>query len=273
MKNICYDVEHIYAVGDIHGEFNTLANFIVRYELCDSLIICCGDCGLGFTTLQGTKNELFKLKKRCSENNIKVVMVRGNHDDPQYYKKQLIKGKYIVAVPDYTVINDKILCIGGATSIDRTKRIASKELIVSHYMKYHPGVSMNEAIEKTPNGYWEDELPVYDEKSLQKLKDNGIEIKHVVTHTCPSFCDPTHKDGLRYWARMDDTLFDTIDKERSVMDKIYNKLVSDGHPIETWTYGHYHRHSSQEYDGIRYVMLDGLTLNNRNIDCLEIIDK
>ena len=270
------DSETVYAVGDIHGCFNSLVGMIKDYNITDSVIICCGDCGLGFSTPEGTKNELFKLNKICREKHNKVFMVRGNHDNPEYFEKGLINTKYIIAVPDYSVIRQpfkpygNILCVGGAASIDRLNRLANKEINVRHYMKYHPGCTIEEAKDRTSDGYWENEAPVYNEDALNIIKNEGIGINHVITHTCPSFCDPIHKNGLEYWINSDPGLVEVIDNERNVMDKLYNKLISDGHHLESWTYGHYHRHSSQTYNNIKFTMLDAITMNNTRIDWIEI---
>ena len=125
LKRVNVDAKSIYAVGDIHGCFNTLVGMIKNYSIRDSIIICCGDCGLGFNTPEGDKQTMTKLNNVCKKNNVRVIMVRGNHDDPKFFEEGLANTKYITAVPDYTVINGNILCVGGATSIDRTHIILS----------------------------------------------------------------------------------------------------------------------------------------------------
>ena len=270
MNLINIKAESIFAVGDIHGCFDNLVGMTKNYGIKDSIIICCGDCGLGFSTPEATKTDLSKLNKICRTNNNKVIMVRGNHDNPEYFEKGLINTKYIIAVPDYTVLNDNILCVGGATSIDRTNRLEAKELNVRHYMKYHPGCTIDEANKRTRDGYWENEAPVYDEQTLTDIKGKGININHVITHTCPSFCDPTHKDGIDYWIKKDPGLDEVIDNERKVMDQIYNKLIEDGHNLKTWTYGHYHRHSNQMYNSIKFTMLGAILSSWDNPDWIEI---
>ena len=267
-KRINIDLESIYAVGDIHGCFNTLVGMIKNYNIRDSIIICCGDCGLGFNEPEGDKQLMSKLDKTCREHNLRVIMVRGNHDDPKFFENGLVNTKYIMAVPDYTVVNSNILCVGGATSIDRTNRLASKELNIRHYMKYHPGCTIQEAKDETRNSYWENEAPVYKEDEFKSIKDDGLTVNHVITHTCPSFCEPLSKDGIEYWLDRDPGLDEVINNERVVMDQIYNKLLEDGHDIKSWTYGHYHKHWSQVIDGVRFTMLD--CDRNGKIDWIEI---
>ena len=126
--------------------------------------------------------------------------------------------------------------------------VASKELKIRHYMKYHPGCTIQEAKDETRNSYWENEAPVYKEDEFKSIKDDGLTVNHVITHTCP--------------------IDEVINNERVVMDQIYNKLLEDGHDIKSWTYGHYHKHWSQVIDGVRFTMLD----HDRNgkIDWIEI---
>ena len=116
------------------------------------------------------------------------------------------------------------------------------------------------------------EAPVYDEQTLTDIKAKGININHVITHTCPSFCDPTHKDGINYWLQKDPGLDEVIDNERKVMDQLYNKLIEDGHNLKTWTYGHYHRHNNQMYNDIKFTMLGAILNSWDNPDWIEIRD-
>ena len=269
-KRLNIDVGPIYAVGDIHGCFNAVVAMIKRYGIRDSMIICCGDCGLGFNNPEGDKQLLSKLNKVCRQNNVRIIMVRGNHDNPKFFENGLVNTKYIMAVPDYTVVNGNILCVGGATSIDRTHRLDGKEVSMMHYMKYHPGCTLQEAREKTRDSYWENEAPVYSDNEFKSIKDDGLTINHVITHTCPSFCEPLSKDGIEYWLAKDPGLDEVLNNERVVMDQIYNKLLEDGHDIKTWTYGHYHRHCSQEIGGIRFTMLGAVLSQFDNPDWIEI---
>lgn len=268
------DVKNIYAVGDIHGHFDILVGMIKNYDIKDSAVICCGDCGVGFSGPEVDKGLMGKLNRTCSRNNVRVIMVRGNHDNPRFFDEGLVNTKYITAVPDYSLIRapfiecGEILCVGGATSIDRTRRLDEKEAVVKRYLKYHPDCTIEEAKQATPNSYWEDEAPVYKEDEFKAIKDEGFVINHVITHTCPSFCEPLSKDGIEYWLATDPGLDEVINSERVVMDQIYSKLLEDGHDIKSWTYGHYHKHWSQVIDGVRFTMLD--CDRNGKIDWIEI---
>ena len=269
MNNISIQAEAFYAVGDIHGYFGSLISMIKRYEITNSCIIVCGDCGLGFYKWDSTKVQLKKLNTLCKKNNVNIVMIRGNHDDPSFFTKGNITSN-IIPVPDYTVINNTILCVGGGTSIDRQYRMVLKNKYCTEYFKYHPNCSLEEAMENTPNVYWKDEAPVYDEEKLNEIKEAGLNITTVCTHTCPSFCDPVSKDGIQSWIEQDPALEFDITEERKVMDSLHEKLNEDGHQVKDWIYGHYHRHNMMIVDDIRYLMLGAVVYDGGNADWVEI---
>ena len=271
-KSLYLDTKQIYAVGDIHGIFSSLISMIKRYEITDSAIIVCGDCGLGFYGMDATKAQLKRLNNVCKKQNVTIVMFRGNHDNPEYFKHGKLASN-IIPIEDYTVINQTILCVGGATSIDRQYRMQLKNKYCADYLKYHPGSTLEEAMVNTPNVYWEDEAPVYDEEAMNTIKEAGYKISTVCTHTCPSFCDPISKDGISSWIKADPELESVIDNERNVMDQISEKLKLDEHPVDTWIYGHYHRHHIDVIEGIKYIMLDAVTSDGGNVDWCEIINQ
>ena len=271
--------EAVYAVGDIHGSFETLLYEIRRKDLSNCLIICCGDVGFGFEKEHYYELLTEKFEKECSDRSCYVLMFRGNHDDPSYFDGKRIASEHFIAIPDYSVVNicrtdgnvtKRILCIGGAISVDRSKRIEIWEDKVKAYA-WHCGRSLEDA--KRDFGkhlYWENEPVVYDESELERLKDNGLMIDVVCTHTCPSFCKPVTKDGLEGWLKEDPYLEDDINREREDMDRIHSKLKSDGHPLKKWVYGHFHKHNNEIIEGVEYIMLDMFRYENNKFDMIEI---
>ena len=270
VNKINIECKNIIATGDLHGYFNSLKSLIKRYDLEDTCIIVCGDCGLGFYKDGYYKTVFNNLEEMCRKHNITVVLVRGNHDDPSYFIDGKANTKHIVAVPDYTVINGSILCVGGATSIDRIVRLNSEKSKMEHYKYYHPGATEEEVKENAVRYYWPDEQPFFDTDKLDEIASEGINIRTVITHTCPSFCYPTDKHGMDYWMSYDENLESDIDYERKVMDRLYNKLKQDGHPVTQWFYGHYHEHKRYEHEGIDFCLLDGVVYEGGNIDCIGI---
>src|SRR5574344_1491077 len=153
------DARNIVVCGDIHGEFNSVIyKLCIQYQLTDTLLIIAGDCGFGFDKPGYYENVFKRNTLRLSKSNNWVVMVRGNHDDPEYFSEERIKHERFRTIPDYSVIQacgHSILCIGGAISIDRNYR-------KKHDSKYTASATAS---------YWPDEIPGYNETALKKTGD------------------------------------------------------------------------------------------------------
>ena len=250
------DVECVIVCGDIHGSFTEIAYKVtMQMDVHNALVIIAGDCGFGFNRL-GFYDSLYqrKVAKLLKKNNVRFAFVRGNHDNPAYFSKRLIDHERWRTVPDYSVIcaaSHDILCVGGATSIDRKYRLSMKNNAASGY---------DGDLSVRPAYYWWDEAPVFDENRLQTALALGYDlIDTVVTHTAPSFCDFVDKGPMvREYAENDMTLLADCDNEREQMDKLYNALVShkESLPLQNWIYGHFHASRRMSRDGILFTMLD-----------------
>lgn len=235
------DAKQIIVCGDIHGDFKTMVfKLCIQYGCTDALLVVAGDCGFGFDK-PGYYDQLYnKVAKRLRKSNNWVVFIRGNHDDPAYFQEERICHKRWRTVPDYSILSadgHQILCIGGATSIDRSQRQKQNA-------RYHI---------KDISSYWADEAPIFDESALKSLP---TKIDTVITHTAPSFCELNSHIGLESWAEWDNTLIDDVQRERETMDRIFNCLKEQGHPIEKWFYGYFHRSWSGVIDDTLFSMLD-----------------
>lgn len=282
MELLKFNIEHVFCIGDIHGDFESVIGWIKRYELTDCALIFCGDCGFGFNKLEYYKQTLSKIKKVCKKNNVYCLFGRGNHDDPEYFDCKLFKKGFVRTLRDYTVLqfygkddtefvsvpNKTILWVGGAISIDRTYRIKETERNAHNYARWHNGISFDEALKKCRQIYWENEPPVFDINKLNEITESGLKIDVVCTHTSPSFCEPHNKNNIGSWLQVDENLEEDIDKERIVMDGIYHYLIENNHPLRKWYYAHYHFHTFQEYDGVKYYLLD--MSHYGNFDMIEI---
>ncbi|MCC8173641.1 MAG: hypothetical protein LIP06_07850 [Tannerellaceae bacterium] len=107
-------------------------------------------------------------------------MLRGNHDDPEYFDKGLIDFPLMKTIPDYTVIHfqkRRILCVGGGISVDRflrKQRMSNKDVKL----------------------YLDGEAPNFDLSKLEMISSE-IRIDTVITHTAPSFCFPIPKQETK----------------------------------------------------------------------------
>jgi predicted phosphodiesterase len=236
-------------MGDIHGDFNTpVYKTTYQYKMENSVTIVCGDIGIGFGKEEYYIQTFNKLNKKLSLKNNHLVFFRGNHDDAEYFNnpqknKIFTKFSHIHVIPDYTVIeinNSNILCVGGATSIDRLWRIEEEN------KKYG---------KKT---YWENEVVVFDKEKLDEInKLYPCNIQIICSHTCPSYCCPKIKEGLNYWLLKDNQLSDDLDKERKTMDEIFAYLEEGGNVGITHVYyGHYHRYNRECINNINFILLD-----------------
>lgn len=280
VKVLKFNVDSVYCTGDLHGNFNSIGYQIKKSDIHNSIIIVCGDVGLGFYKKWYYEQTFNKLKKVLSKYNDYIVFVRGNHDDKSYFDGNAVDCKRIKAVEDYTVVSAypmydtefctvpfNILCVGGAISIDRTDRIKLNNKLLFEY-SYRHMTTLEEAKKNASKAYWEDEAPLYDEGKLNEIKSDGILLDAIATHTCPSFCQPTTKGGIQYWLQLDDKLEEDLSHERNVMDLIYNKIKEQGQPIKVWCYGHYHFHNIEFIDNIKFNLLD--MERNGNMEMSEI---
>lgn len=135
------NAKSIVVSGDIHGDFSQLVyKCYVQYGMTDTVIIVAGDCGFGFEKPGYYENLYKRCRERLSKANNWLLFVRGNHDNPAYFRSALplgssknlqpIKHKRWMTLPDYSVVKacgHTILCVGGATSIDRTYRMNLQE--------------------------------------------------------------------------------------------------------------------------------------------------
>ena len=253
-----HDNQQIAIFADIHGEFDLLISKLKNTNnLSNSILICAGDIGVGFKNIEYYNKVFSTLNIVLCKMNSVLYCIRGNHDDPSYFSGDTINKSNVKLIKDYSVISvgDKnILCVGGAVSIDRKYRISNYQRRLDSYMLLMQS-TLEDAMEHIFPSYWENELPKYDEEKLNELSENGINISFVVTHTSPSFCYKSDKNGIEYWINNDSELNDDLTYERNQLDLILNKLIEDGHMIEKWVYGHFHGHNEEEHDNIKYIAL------------------
>lgn len=226
-----YDFEeypYVYYTGDIHGLFSELVYDInIRKKITNSLVICCGDIGMGFYKTGYYVNLFNKLNQKLSVSNNMLCFIRGNHDDPRYFNVDrlcfidenhtLLNLSHIKFISDYSIIktiDGNILCIGGATSIDRFSRT----------------LNIN---------YWDKEyiLPMEDEEK-EFISNSNLDINIVCTHSSPEIAEPTTK-YTGSWVLYDPLLKTDLLIERKTLQDVYDFLIQK-YKITHWIYGHFH---------------------------------
>lgn len=259
MKIYTIDTDNIFFTGDLHGEFQIINVTINRYNLENCAIVVCGDIGIGFEKEDYYTQTFNKISKTLKKKNIHIYMFRGNHDCKDFFDGEHFNDvEYIHIIPDYSVLQTptrNILCVGGATSIDRTYRKQNMEVLAVKYMRWH-NCGWDEAYKNSKKLYWENEAIVFDEAELAAIDASGVKIDTICTHTAPTFCEPLTKGGIQGWLEVDKSLEEDLDNERKACDEILTWLVTNEHPIKNWYYGHFHFHYSAVIDDIRFTLLD-----------------
>lgn len=260
------NIERVYFIGDVHGCFPQFRNTVYSVHMADerhrkiktnepTLWIVCGDIGLGFNKDEYYAQIFNEFNEQCAKRNISIILVRGNHDDPSYFNDEKINYSNIKAVSDYSVLQTRvltILCVGGGLSIDRSWR-KSEEIKRNKYSK-----------SKRYKYYWEDEMPIFSKEKLDDLKEQGIIVNAIASHTAPSFCYPLAKDASFSWFRVDNKLRDDLKIERETMDSIFNWFKENEQPIMFWGYGHFHTSNLALIEDCAYLALCECECRNVN---------
>jgi hypothetical protein len=216
------DKKPLLFLGDIHGSWSDLFNILDIHSLSNISLISVGDVGIGFISKDKQERQLKLLDERFNKKNIDFFCIRGNHDDPSYFKGNYLCNN-IKLLEDYTLCKykDKLIqLIGGAISIDRTGR--------------NSGTS-----------YWSEEGVVFDRDKCKK-------VDILVTHTAPTICYPQKLNEMVYgWAREDAYLLEDLSSERAVMDEIFKICNPSIH-----LYGHFHTSKTEVINNCIHKLLD-----------------
>lgn len=237
MKQIIY-------LGDIHGNFTRLKAEIERLKLGNNeeitYIIQVGDFGIGFDNKHDINN-LLHLNKFFKLRNIVFLAIRGNHDDPSFFKGNHMYSN-LKLLEDYTVMDiydKKHLFVGGAVSIDRNGRAYEDQI--------------RAAAGGSQLSYWEDEVFKLDEEKLQNI--SGIDI--IVTHTAPEWCFPDNRNGfgdfVQRFANYDEYLLEDLTKERADVSRMFEILSTNN--WSTHFYGHFHNKKTENFGNKTHILL------------------
>lgn len=230
--------KNIYVLGDVHSKFGHLLEKIKRFSIENAIIIQVGDFNIGIRAPKIDYERLYELNEYLYNNNVEMYVIRGNHDNPIYFKN--CKVGNIKFIPDYTVLdinNKKILCVGRATSIDRLRRMTD---------------------ENYKGTYFTNEAFSYDS---HKIPIENIDV--IITHTSPYFASPNGiPDFIKHIAKEDKHLINGYVHERKCVAKLYRQINKSNEIL--WYCGHFHRslYETFNFDGnlVKFRILDELEL-------------
>ena len=219
-----------YFIGDIHGNFQPLIFYMIHQKQPhDCYVFACGDIGMGFHKFNYYVDEFNRMNKKLSQHNIQLCLIRGNHDNPIFFTSETPLDVYysnIHFIEDYeilTINNHNILCIGGATSVDR--------------------------IYRTENENWwsKESVQEYDRNIVNENNSMLLDsVDIVVSHSAPMFVSPKYERIS--WMSDDDDI--RAKNDRLILSNVYFDICKN---LKYWFHGHFHMHYET------YVPNDGFT--------------
>lgn len=239
--------DYILFCGDTHDENNIILNFLKKHQISNSVIFHVGDYGIGWRTKHKELRVLNNINERLKSKNNHLIVSRGNHDDPEYFKNHT-KLSNIQLIPDYSIINVNeinILNIGGAISVDRIYRKQYLKYKNIKWDKYGKEFRKN-----ISTGWW-----VNENVSFNNIINEINNIDVVISHTAPSFVQPYRKNVISEISLIDLTLAYDLTKERELLSDIYNKLIVNNN-IKNWYYGHFHFSNTEYYNQTKFQLLN-----------------
>ncbi len=228
-------MEEIIFVGDIHGCFENFLERLEKYGISNSKIIQVGDFGIGFKNQEEDEKKLNNINNFLKKSNNHLYVIRGNHDNPFYFKGQHILSN-LSLLEDYSFLEINglnILFIGGAISIDRCVRM----------------VNFN---------YFLDEEFKLEINKLNQIKNCDI----VVTHSAPNEFYPAGFESyiVKNYIKLEEEkkgtnlLLDLI-KEREDLSKVWGILRKNNN-IKLWVYGHFHSSNKINFENTEIRLLN-----------------
>jgi len=219
----------LYVVGDVHGNYKELIFRIInRYDIKDSNILILGDFGIGFDK---TMPDLYRWsEKKLEKNNIEIDVLRGNHDDPEYFDgdHDYPRLKFLKDHTEYDLANHKVYIIGGANSID-----------IDYIDEFGEKRHRIEGVD-----WWSKEDIIRKDKDLFPTK-----VDVIATHSAPLIFDPI----ITRSPLLSEQQYEKILSERRYLDVVLKEINAD-----FWYYGHYHKTYSGSYGKLLYRCLPPL---------------
>lgn len=220
-----------YITGDTHGNFSKLKFFAERMKTSqeNDCMIILGDAGVNYNVLKLSKGEYIdkpdnmSFKRYLKRIPLTFFIIQGNHECPAWhmynYKEKEWNGGivyYQESYPNllfakngeiYTINGKKVICLGGAYSVDKFYRLEKG---------YH---------------WFEEEQPSHQDKeyAMKILNKEEWTVDYVLSHTCPYSYIPVET----FLAEVDQSTVDnSTEKWLQQIENIIN--------YKRWYCGHYH---------------------------------
>ena len=162
----------VYITGDTHRDFSRLYKL---EENNDDMLIVLGDAGINYYL----NEEDIRYKEYLKKFKLRLFCIRGNHEErPEniktykeinlfagimYQEKNYPNLLFFKDSEIYTILNKKVLVIGGAFSVN-------KDLMIERGYKWFKDEQPSELIKK---------------QTLNNLKENNYQVDYILSHTCP----------------------------------------------------------------------------------------
>lgn len=248
-------------LGDVHGAFEKLMCEIDRRQMTDVVIFCVGDFGFSINvgyelqTPEKYGKMLHKYNTIFAKRNILFLSIRGNHDNPAYFRDGTFMLSNLRLVHDYTVVDTdagRWLLAGGALSIDR----------IYLQGKANPDSVMAKAgklKDYTGKKWWPDEAFVFDKDKLQEAG----QVEVVVTHSAPSGVVTGMFSGSSSRLRDvyndgDTNIYADLQAEQDAHENLLEEMQNA--PPAKWYYGHFHLRHENVYRGVSFRCVDILEM-------------
>ena len=231
-----------YLVGDIHGDTSVVEYLLQSHNLENLTLILLGD--IGIFKYRDYKHYI-KFDQHCKERNIMVYALRGNHDNPGFFKDFKNSNKIVKRfwdkftnfkpLPDFSVIefNDfKGLVLGGGTSIDRIIR------------RSYNSDKNNKSLYAS-NDWWINE-------SIPDIGNMDEKYDFILSHVgpCSPKLSPLTRDNCNFF-NYDPHLSIDLEKENKLIEKIQRQLQPT-----RWWYGHYHINDNFDFKNTNCRVVD-----------------
>lgn len=236
-------------IGDIHGLFANLEKWIISNDIKDGTLIQVGDFGLGFQPIYRDVTSLNDLKNTLKKRNCTLYIMRGNHDNPKFWKtpteSEVINHlasspeRYLDYSPTITFVEDgckyiiedqTVLFVGGGISIDRMGRTE--------------GVS-----------YWVDEIIDKDIINNVSLESVDIICTHVPPIKLTKFGSPNESSLIRDWDIIEEgDLIADLEYEQELLETLVDRVKESKRNV-LWVSGHMHTASYKRSDNIDVMVL------------------